>query len=349
MASFLDYLYKPASQRMFEASNITAKRKEQQALDALEKQRQAYGGLTTQIFGAPTEGPPTAAGLQSRIGGQLGGTPQAAIAEMQMASGVPGLQAAGLTSAQQQLEAERQRQLQKTQQLQLQKALTSPAIQATPEGQALAALLGAGATTEQAGLFKDQFAPFTLSAGQKRFTGTGKTIALAPEDAAKLDAQRAKLFTQATQLRGEFTGITKPFEDQNQAYGRVIASAQDSSPAGDLALIFNFMKVLDPGSTVREGEFAQVGAAGGLPTQVQRLFESWVTGKKLTPEQRADVVGRAGKLFEQASKQHKQTAEEFRNLAKRQGIDPKNVIFQRQTIEPKISLIQPPPGFVENQ
>lgn len=344
MASFLDYLYKPASQRMFEASNITAKRKEQQALDALEKQRQAYGGLTTQIFGAPTEGPPTAAGLQSRIGGLLGGTPQAAMAEMQMASGVPGLQAAGLTSAQQQLEAERQRQLQKTQQLQLQKALTSPAIQATPEGQALAALLGAGATTEQAGLFKDQFAPFTLSAGQKRFTGTGKTIALAPENAAKLDAQRAKLFTQATQLRGEFTGITKPFEDQNQAYGRIIASSQDPSAAGDLALIFNYMKVLDPGSTVREGEFANAESAGSIPNRIWSQYNKIMSGERLAPEQRADFVDRAGRLFSQAAKQHKKTAEEFRNLAKRQGIDPANVIFQRQTAN-----VPPPQGFVENK
>jgi hypothetical protein len=331
--------------------DLAARRKERQALDALEKirqqQQQAFGGLTTQLFGAPTEGPPTAAGIQSRIGGIMPGGPQANLAELQMASGVPEFQSAGFTSAQQQLEAERQRQLQQAQQSQLQQALTSPALQATPELQAISQLIGAGASPDVLKAFQPQLAPFTL--GEGRFTGTGKPIALAPEDAAKLDAQRAKLFDQATKLRGEFTGITKPFEDQNQAYGRVIASAQDSSPAGDLALIFNFMKVLDPGSTVREGEFAQVGAAGGLPTQVQRLFESWVTGKKLTPEQRSDVVGRAGKLFEQASKQHKKTAEEFRNLAKRQGIDPKNVIFQRQTIEPQISLIPPPPGFVENQ
>ena len=54
--------------------------------------------------------------------------------------------------------------------------------------------------------------------------------------------------------RREFSGLpaVKSFAEQASAYGRVVASAEDPSPAGDLALIFNYMKVLDPGSTVRD-------------------------------------------------------------------------------------------------
>ena len=107
-------------------------------------------------------------------------------------------------------------------------------------------------------------------------------------------------FDQSAKLRAEITKKSTEFEKQRGAWARVQASAEDPSPAGDLALIFNFMKVLDPGSTVREGEFAQVGAAGSLPTQVQRMYDQWATGQKLTPPQRADVVDRAKKLFTSA-------------------------------------------------
>ena len=35
--------------------------------------------------------------------------------------------------------------------------------------------------------------------------------------------------------------------------------------AGDMALIFSYMKMLDPNSTVREGEYATAQDAGSIP------------------------------------------------------------------------------------
>jgi len=323
--------------------DLSARRKQQQALDELEKRRKAVEAMTWQIFGTPTEGPPTATGLQSRIGGVLGGTPQASLAELQMTSDVPDMQQAGFQTAQQLMEQQRQKALADQQRKQLYTALQSPAIQATPEGQALANLILGGANPDQLKAFKDLLAPFTI--GEARYSGaTGTQVAIAPKKAAELDAERNTLFNQATKLRGEFTGITKPFEDQNQAYGRILASSQDPSPAGDLALIFNYMKVLDPGSTVREGEFANAENSGSIPSRIQAQYNKVISGERLAPEQRADFVDRAGRLFSQAAKQHKKTAEEFRQLAIRNKIDPKNVVFQRQTAN-----VPPPPGFVENR
>ncbi|MEM8882399.1 MAG: hypothetical protein AAGC82_17565, partial [Pseudomonadota bacterium] len=65
-------------------------------------------------------------------------------------------------------------------------------------------------------------------------------------------------FSDRQGLRKEFIGQTtvKDFRKQAEAFGRIDASAFEPSPAGDLALIFNYMKVLDPGSVVRESEFA---------------------------------------------------------------------------------------------
>ncbi len=140
--------------------------------------------------------------------------------------------------------------------------------------------------------------------------------------------------------------MTKEFAGQNSAYGRVIASAEDPSAAGDLALIFNFMKILDPGSTVREGEFATAQNAAGVPERVSAFYNNIARGERMTVKQRTDFIDRASKLFKSASEQHKKTSEEFRKLSVRQGIDPKNVVFQRQLVEPAAEVAPPPPpGF----
>jgi hypothetical protein len=127
-------------------------------------------------------------------------------------------------------------------------------------------------------------------------------------------------FERSSKLRSEIAKISVDFNKQRGAWARVEASAKDPSPAGDLALIFNFMKVLDPGSTVREGEFAQVGAAGNLPTQAQRVYEQWATGQKLTTSQRKDVVDRARKIFVSAESLNKKDIKQIISIGKQFGI-----------------------------
>ena len=55
-----------------------------------------------------------------------------------------------------------------------------------------------------------------------------------------------EVFKRTTKLRGEFTNLSKEFIKQRDSFNRIEASAKDHSAAGDLALIFNFMKLLDP-------------------------------------------------------------------------------------------------------
>lgn len=127
--------------------------------------------------------------------------------------------------------------------------------------------------------------------------------------------------TEANKLRSDWRTDTKTFKEQGEAYRRIKASAEDPTPAGDLALIFNFMKVLDPQSTVRESEFAQVGKAGSLPTQIQRLYDQAATGQALTVSQRADILNRSDKLFAEGVKGYEQLEKTYQNLAKRRDVD----------------------------
>lgn len=154
--------------------------------------------------------------------------------------------------------------------------------------------------------------------------------------------------------RKEFTGLApvKDFADVSFAYSRVVRSADNPSPAGDLALIFNFMKVLDPASVVREGEFATAANAGGIDERVRSLYNQVVEGTRLTEAQRADFVDRAGRLYSGAQEQYQSIADQYAGFAKQAGLDPSLVIPDftfKGTVPEKPTILQVPPNPMPDQ
>lgn len=135
-------------------------------------------------------------------------------------------------------------------------------------------------------------------------------------------------FDQETKLRKEFDAASKDFVKVRDAHTRVLKAAEDPSGAGDLALIFNFMKVLDPGSTVREGEFATAQNSAGIDQRLRSMYNQVVDGSRLGQEQRTDFVDRSGRLFAGQLENQKANEGRFKNLATRANIDPEDVVFE---------------------
>lgn len=113
---------------------------------------------------------------------------------------------------------------------------------------------------------------------------------------------------------------SKQYIQQKDAFGRIMASAQDPSGAGDLALIFNYMKVLDPGSTVREGEFASAENSAGVSQRLRGLYNKIVRGERLSDPQRKDFVNRAQRLFNSAVETQQERNEKFRKRGLNSGL-----------------------------
>jgi hypothetical protein len=90
----------------------------------------------------------------------------------------------------------------------------------------------------------------------------------------------------------------KDFKNVKVSYDTIQSVAENPTAAGDLSLIFAYMKVLDPNSSVREGEFANAQNAAGVPERVRNLFNQWKDGQRLSDEQRNDFVLQARKLAE---------------------------------------------------
>ena len=128
-------------------------------------------------------------------------------------------------------------------------------------------------------------------------------------------------------LRSEVLARGKEFEKVDDAYSRIKASAVNPSPAGDLALIFNYMKVLDPGSTVREGEFANAQNAGGIDEKTVGLYNNIVNGKRLSESQRQDFVDRGGRLYEASQTKNNALQVRYKGLSERYGLNAGNVIL----------------------
>lgn len=125
-------------------------------------------------------------------------------------------------------------------------------------------------------------------------------------------------------LRKEFTslGQVKDFGSIVAAYTRIQKSVEEPSAAGDLSLIFNYMKMLDPQSVVREGEFAAAAAAGGYGERVAAMVQKLKDGTLLTASQRADFVDRATRLYKGAEGTFDERTQEYKGFAEQSGIDP---------------------------
>ncbi len=145
-----------------------------------------------------------------------------------------------------------------------------------------------------------------------------------------------EIFDMEKDLRKEYQAESKDYKKVRDAYTRIQQSAKDPSPAGDLALIFNYMKVLDPGSVVRESEFR---TAENAKSALERAKESgeivpnfiWgtvnrlMTGQRMLDIQRKDFVRRAGMLYGGMEDQHKKRTAAFTGIADRNKLDIRNV------------------------
>jgi len=140
-----------------------------------------------------------------------------------------------------------------------------------------------------------------------------------------------ELIDNEAKVRGEYTGQLKDFVSVRDAFGRVAAAAEDPSAAGDLALIFNYMKMLDPGSVVREQEFANAQNAAGVPERVRAAYNNALRGERLTDNTRGDFLDRAGRLFSTQLDTANKTREVYGSLADQYG-------FSRDRVTPDLSL-----------
>jgi len=143
----------------------------------------------------------------------------------------------------------------------------------------------------------------------------------------------------ATTLRKEATTQLSEYQKFGDAWGRVQEAAMNPSPANDIALIFAYMKILDPTSAVREGEFATAANAGSIPQRVWARYNKLIRGEELNAEQRNDFLSSAYGLVRSQHRNAQRIVDRYGNLAAGYGVNPKAVAENplAWAIAPKVS------------
>lgn len=156
-------------------------------------------------------------------------------------------------------------------------------------GMELANTYEGGITPANQGEFMGKYGNALIKAGMidegLKVMGMGGGVA--PIDQKQVNALRSELY--------KVTGTQRTME---AAIGKIESVGNSETPAGDMALLFSFMKLLDPNSTVREGEYATAANAGSAFERVGSLYNRVLNGQLLTASQRADFLGQSRKLYD---------------------------------------------------
>jgi len=129
------------------------------------------------------------------------------------------------------------------------------------------------------------------------------------------------------QLRTERASnpIIKATQEVTQAFGKVKAAS--GTGVGDLSLIYAYVKLLDPGSVVREGEIKLSREPTPLLESLVMRYKKARTGELLPPVLRAQFKAEAETLYKSQLASAKVVDDNYRGLAQRYGVSPENVIL----------------------
>lgn len=132
-----------------------------------------------------------------------------------------------------------------------------------------------------------------------------------------------EVFKDSLGLKKDFDGQpeVKGFKEVQGAWDQISTALQKPSPANDMAAATKFMKLLDPGSVVRESELMMAMQASGALDRFMNTADRVLKGHKLTPEQRKDFYTSGEALYNASKDRFSQTVQQYEGIAEQYGLD----------------------------
>lgn len=129
-------------------------------------------------------------------------------------------------------------------------------------------------------------------------------------------------------LRKEYDARSKDYREARTGYSRVISAGTAKAPTGadDIALIFGFMKTVDPGSVVRESEFSLAQDTGAAPEKAKAFINRVARGERLTPMMRRYFVEAAGRQFAGIQGPQRDLEERYKQIAESYNLNSSRVV-----------------------
>jgi hypothetical protein len=129
-------------------------------------------------------------------------------------------------------------------------------------------------------------------------------------------------------LRTDFRSepIYKDFQAIDSAYRQINKGLDAKTAAGDLAASTKLMKLLDPGSVVRESELTMAMQATGKLDQLYNYANKVATGQFLSPTQKEEFRSLAKEFYNSAGEQYNSKRGEYAGIAQRNDLNVEDVV-----------------------
>ena len=151
-----------------------------------------------------------------------------------------------------------------------------------------------------------------------------RSIAQATRDAASIQRDQAT----EMKLGDDYRTQSKSFKEVGEAYRTINATLDQASksPAATLAAATKFMKLLDPGSVVRESELGMALAASGVLDRATNYFNVLQSGRVLTPNQVKDFKNTTRQIYEASQEGQRGIDTSYTQQAKQYKLRPEMIV-----------------------
>lgn len=133
--------------------------------------------------------------------------------------------------------------------------------------------------------------------------------------------------------RKEYMKDMQPIWELQEGHAKLVTALQRGDGTGDIAAIFQFMKNLDPRSTVREGEFQLAAQVAGLKENALNLWNKYKDGDTLPPAARKQLADLSYQIVQLSKTKRDQLIEDYDYRTGRYKLDKKAVMGSRSVYD----------------
>jgi hypothetical protein len=123
-------------------------------------------------------------------------------------------------------------------------------------------------------------------------------------------------------IRQDFKGP----KDTATAYQTMYNAATNPTQKGDTTMLYTFFKVLDPQSTVREGEIEMIKQSRSIPEKFKGMAIKLASGQTLLESERADLLNQAYQYVSNQQRGVTETIDMYKDYAKSFGLNPDKAV-----------------------
>lgn len=170
----------------------------------------------------------------------------------------------------------------------------------------------------------------------RQFQRNPETGAITQIGGSQVEVNLGQPLTQGVSVSNQYEKESKNFIERNASRNQILALTQtkdddvERTPQEDFDLVYAYYKFLDPGSTVRETEFANLERLGSVGRRIQKIIPKWKKGRLLTDEQVKEIRSSMEKQFSGFADEQRTRYNRFSRLLSESNLDP-NLFLQNYT------------------